>query len=160
FQLPMSHPLPTPPAYNPRYRFGAHMPIAGGLHNALYSGREVGCDIVQVFTKSPQQWKARELKDEEIEKFLSAQVETGIPCMASHDSYLINPAAADADLLARSRAALRDEMSRAAQLRIPLVVMHLGAQGDASEAEALQRLVGSVQDAIESVENGPTLLLE
>ncbi|MBI3910394.1 MAG: deoxyribonuclease IV [Armatimonadetes bacterium] len=156
----MARPLPAPPSYDPRRRFGAHMPIAGGLHNALYRGREAGCDIIQIFTKSPQQWKARELTDDDIEQFLAAQVETGIPCVASHDTYLINPAAADPALLARSRAALREEMRRSARLQIPFVVMHLGARGDAPDQEALGRLAESVRDALNAVDGTPTLLLE
>src|SRR5947208_3081443 len=69
---------------DPAARFGAHMPISGGLHNAVFAGRDAGCDLIQVFTKSPQQWKAREVTDEQVEQFLAAQEETGIPCVAAH----------------------------------------------------------------------------
>lgn len=142
-------------------RIGAHMGTSGGLHNALYSGREVGCDVVQIFTKSPQQWKAKEITDEQIDAFLRAQQETGIPCVASHDSYLINPAAADPELLAKSRAALIDEMTRSSRLQIPFVVMHQGACGDASEEEALARLAETVEYVLERApDDGSTLLLE
>lgn len=70
------------------------MGTAGGLHNACHGSVEVGCELFQVFTKNPQQWAARPQTDEEVEAFLNAQVETGIRCIASHDTYLINPASA------------------------------------------------------------------
>src|SRR5262249_23673263 len=117
--------------------FGAHMMIAGGLHKAITAGQEVGCDVVQVFTKSPQQWKARDLTDEDVSLFQKAQAETGIPCVAAHDTYLINPAAADPAVLERSRAAMIDELGRAARLGIPALVMHLGARGSDPEEAAL-----------------------
>jgi len=137
------------------------MPTAGGLFNALLKGKEVGCDVVQIFTKSPQQWNAKPLTDEDVEKFIAAEQETGILCLASHDSYLINPASADPEILAKSRKALAEEMERCARLRLPFVVMHQGALGAATEGEAIGRLIDSVKYALEhSPEDGPTLLLE
>src|SRR5437773_2449742 len=97
-QSPMKQNATTP------RRFGAHMMIAGGLHKAVEAGAKAGCDVIQIFTKSPQQWKAKALTEEEAEAFREAQAEAGIPCVAAHDTYLINPASADPDLLARSRA--------------------------------------------------------
>lgn len=142
-------------------RFGAHMPTAGGLHTAFAAGAEVGCEVIQIFTKSPQQWKARELTDEDVARFRQAQQETGIACLASHDTYLINPAAADPELLQKSRDALADELVRSTRLGIPFVVMHLGATGGAPEEEALDRLVASVRYALEHAPaDGSVLLLE
>jgi len=148
-------------ALPPRARFGAHMQTTGGLHNALHAGKAVGCDIVQIFTKSPQQWKTKELTDEAVEQFLQAQEETGIPCLASHDSYLINPCAPGEELLEKSRAALADELIRSSRLRIPFVVMHQGSLVGAPEHEALARLIDSVKYALDRApEDGSMLLLE
>jgi deoxyribonuclease IV len=143
-------------------RFGAHMMTAGGLYRAIETGAAVGCDVVQVFTKSPQQWQARPLTDADVDAFRRGQQESGIPCVAAHDSYLINPAAADPAVLERSRAALGEELGRAARLGIPAVVMHLGAAGTAPEEEALERLIESVRQAFgrAGVDEPPWLLLE
>jgi deoxyribonuclease IV len=137
------------------------MMIAGGLYKAIEAGQQAGCDVVQVFTKSPQQWKARSLTDEDVSLFANAQNEAGIPCVAAHDTYLINPAAADPAILERSRAAMVDELERAARLGIPTLVMHLGARGTDPEEAALERLGQSVRMALEATpDSGPTLLLE
>lgn len=146
-------------------RVGAHMMIAGGLYRAIESGWGVGCEIVQIFTKSPQQWQAKPLADADVAAFRQAQEDAGLPCVASHDSYLINPAAADPALLERSRAALIDELLRSARLGIPHVVMHLGAAGDAPEEEALGRLRETVRLVLERAAEQapgpiPILLLE
>jgi deoxyribonuclease-4 len=137
------------------------MPIAGGLYKSIDSGQAVGCDVVQVFTKSPQQWQARPLTDDDIRAFREAQETAGIPCVAAHDTYLINPAAADPVVLQRSREAMIDELERAAALGIPALVMHLGARGSETEEAALERLVESVRFALEQTpDDGPMLLLE
>lgn len=142
-------------------QFGAHMMIAGGLHKAIAAGQDVGCDVVQVFTKSPQQWQARPLTDEDVSGFRAAQEAAGIPCVAAHDTYLINPASADPAILERSRTAMVDELERARALGIPALVMHLGARGSEPEEAALERLVDSVRLALEQTpDDGPALLLE
>jgi deoxyribonuclease IV len=81
--------------------------------------------------------------------------------VAAHDTYLINPAAADPVVLERSRAGMIDELERAAALGIPALVMHLGARGTEPEEAALERLIESVRLALERTpEDGPALLLE
>jgi deoxyribonuclease-4 len=135
------------------------MMIAGGLNKAIAAGQAVGCQVVQVFTKSPQQWQAKPLTADDAGQFRAAQEETGIPCVAAHDSYLINPAAADPAVLERSRAAMVDELERAGALGIPALVMHLGAYGSETEEEALERLLESVRLALQRTEDSRVSLL-
>jgi deoxyribonuclease-4 len=143
------------------HRFGAHMPTQGGLHQAFYAGREVGCEVLQLFTSSPQQWKPREITDEVAALFHAAQEETGIPCVAAHDNYLINPAAQDGEILQKSRQSLLGEAQRCDQLGIPFVVMHLGATASAPEEVAIGILIESVRLVLEGTPpTGPCLLLE
>ena len=154
--------VPVPPdasALDAARRFGAHMTTAGGLHNAIHAGKAVGCEVVQVFTKSPQQWKAREVTEEHVELFLRAQEETGIPCLASHDTYLINPCSSDPELLRKSREALADELARSNRLRIPFVVMHLGTPGECPPGEGTARLAESIRYALDHAPAEGTMLL-
>ena len=52
---------------------GAHMSIAGGLHLACERGKEVGCDVIQIFVKNQRQWAAPKLEDTEARQFRAAQ---------------------------------------------------------------------------------------
>lgn len=124
---------------------GAHMPTTGGLHKAITSGHEIGCTVVQLFTASPRQWRARPLSEEDIRAFEQARRDTGIDSVISHDSYLINLAAPNADILQRSREAFLDELQRAEALGIPWVVTHMGAYLDSTEEEGLRVLGESVR---------------
>jgi len=56
---------------------GAHMSIAGGLHQALERGRAVGCGAVQIFLKNQRRWAAKPLEAEEIRLFRAARRHTG-----------------------------------------------------------------------------------
>lgn len=131
---------------------GAHMPTTGGLYKAITSGHEIGCTAVQLFTASPRQWRARPLSEEDITAFARAREETGIHTVISHDSYLINLAAPNEDILQRSREAFLDELQRAEALGIPWVVTHMGAYLDSSEEDGLRVLGESVRLLLQQTE--------
>jgi deoxyribonuclease-4 len=124
---------------------GAHMPTAGGLKNALLSGKEIGCTAVQLFTSSPRQWNHPPLKEAEIAAFHAVREQTGISIVIAHDSYLINLAAPDPYVLERSRHAFRGELDRAEQLGISWVVTHMGAHLDQGEEAAVARIIESLK---------------
>lgn len=131
---------------------GAHMPTTGGLHRAITSGYQIGCTAVQLFTASPRQWRTRPLTEQEIEAFEQARRDTGIDTVIAHDSYLINLAAPNQDILRRSRAAFLEELQRAEALGIRWVVTHMGAYLDSSEEEGLRVLSESVCQLLEQTE--------
>src|SRR2546428_380110 len=81
-----ARPRPGPP-------LGAHQSIAGGLHRALERGGSIGCQAVQLFTRSARQWALRPLAEDEVRAFAAARAATGIRALLAHDSYLPNPAA-------------------------------------------------------------------
>ncbi|BDI32738.1 putative endonuclease 4 [Capsulimonas corticalis] len=124
---------------------GAHMPTAGGVHNALTSGRTIGCEVVQIFTASPRQWKANPISDETIAKFRVALDATGCRQTIAHDSYLINLAAPpDSEIIGKSRAAFRAELERAEALGLDFLVSHPGAHGGDGEETGIARLIESL----------------
>ena len=121
-------------------RFGAHMSIAGGLHRAFAQGQRAGCDVIQIFSKNQQQWRARPLTAEEIAQFRAEQEASGIRAELVHDSYLINLASPDDALWEKSTAAFRDELERCSALGIPYLVTHPGAHVGSGEEAGLARV--------------------
>lgn len=120
---------------------GAHMSIAGRVDQALYRGREVGCEAVQIFTKQPNRWAAKPLSEEEIAAFRTAWKETGIGPVLAHDAYLINLASPEAALWEQSAQAFQVELERCRALGLPWLVTHAGAHRGAGEEEGLKRIV-------------------
>lgn len=116
------------------------MSIAGGVDKAPLRGREVGCDAIQIFTKSNRQWRARPLGDDEVEAFSTNLKAAGIGPVVAHDCYLLNLAAPVAAVWKRSVAAFREELERAERLGILYLVTHPGSHLSAGEADGMARV--------------------
>lgn len=127
--------------------FGAHMSIAGGYYKAVEEARRCGCDVVQVFTKNNNQWRAKPISEQEAEQFAAALAELKIERPLSHSSYLINLASPDPLLWQKSVEGMTVELQRAGQLGIPYVVMHPGSHTTATEEEGLANVARGL-DAI------------
>lgn len=138
---------------------GAHTSAQGGVHNALYQGKEIGATTVQLFTNNQKQWTPRLIGPEEIALWEKALEETGITHVMSHDSYLINLGAPDPEILAKSRKAFRAEIERCHLLRIPYLNFHPGAYTSGSEEQCIQTIIESLLETEDLTQKGPTLLL-
>jgi deoxyribonuclease IV len=123
---------------------GAHMSIAGGVFNALLDGEKVGCTTIQIFTKSSNQWRAKELGDDEVARYHAEQKRTGISPVIAHDSYLINLCSPDDALLHKSRDAFLIEMARCEKLKIPYLVTHPGGHMGQGEEEGMKKIAASL----------------
>ncbi len=117
------------------------MSIAGGYYKAVETAHRCGCDCVQLFTKNNNQWRAKPITDDDIERFKTALRSCGIRHAVAHDSYLINLASPDAALWKKSIDALVEELERAGQLGLPYVVAHPGAFTTSSEKAGLRRVI-------------------
>jgi deoxyribonuclease-4 len=120
------------------------MSIAGGAAKALWRGKAIGCDVIQIFTKNALQWRARPLTQDDRAAFFQARQEQGVRPIAAHGSYLINLASADDGLYERSREALREEMQRAEALGLPYLVLHPGSPRGADEQEGIERIARAI----------------
>ncbi|MBI3923065.1 MAG: deoxyribonuclease IV [Armatimonadetes bacterium] len=124
---------------------GAHIPTAGGLFKAPERGKEIGCEAIQLFTKSPNQWSAKPLADEDVVKYRASLKASGIKPVVAHDAYLINLAAPDKSNLKKSRDAFLDELRRCELADIPYLVTHLGSHLGTGEEQGLKRLSESLR---------------
>src|SRR5689334_17935155 len=103
---------------------GAHMSIAGGHHLALQRAASVGCEALQVFTKSSRQWAAPPLREDEVQKFRDGMATGPVKKVIAHDSYLLNLGSPDAAQRSRAVGAFVDELERCSLLGIPWLVAH------------------------------------
>ncbi len=129
---------------------GAHMSISGGVFNAPINGLEATCEVIQIFSKSNNQWKAKPLTDEDVQKFLEAQKSTGVKVACVHDSYLINLASPKDDLYKKSCDAFAEEMKRCDILGVENLVMHPGSHVGEGEEYGLKRVAEAFNSIIDS----------
>lgn len=140
-------------------RVGAHTSIAGGLHLALERGAEAGCDVVQIFSKSNQQWAARPINEPDLAAWGEARARTGVAPELVHASYLINLASPDRALREKSIRSLEVEYRRAAMLGVPRLVLHPGAHLGSGEAAGIRRVAAALDRVLARHPDDPTRIL-
>jgi deoxyribonuclease-4 len=115
---------------------------------------------MQVFSKSPRQWKAAPLSPGTAAAFRQRVGDLGMGPVFTHTAYLINLGSTDETLRVKSVAALAEELRRAEALGAIAAITHTGTASDGAEAAAA-RIAAGVEAAIS--ESGTTtvrLLLE
>ena len=132
-------------------RIGFHAPIKGGLTNALLVAKEVGCDAVQLFSRNPRGWMAKPLTKESVELFRRTRRLTRLSPILIHTNYLINLAAADELILAKSRASFREEVERGILLGVDYLVVHPGSARGACETDGIETCARSLKLATKSL---------
>jgi deoxyribonuclease-4 len=140
--------------------FGAHLSIAGGLHNALLTAEKLGCDTVQVFTKSQKQWACSPLVEPAIGEWKGHVKRLKFKRTVSHDSYLINLAATNPEFWRKSVELFIEELRRCACLDIPYLVTHPGAHMGAGEQEGLIKIAAALNVVHDAVPAGVVTCLE
>ena len=129
---------------------GAHQSIAGGFTKAVERAVATGCQCLQVFTRNINRWDVPPLDPAEAAAFRKAVEAAGLRLVIAHDSYLINPAAADATLRRKSIGGLVTELERAEALGIPWVVAHPGAAGEQRVDVAVRRAADGIAAALKA----------
>lgn len=138
---------------------GAHVSTQGGVATAPARGTAIGATAIQVFTKTPNQWREPAVTTEVQDAFRREVDRSGIASIVAHDSYLINLGSPDPVLLARSEAAFRAELERCTALGIPFVVSHPGNYIDDRDA-GLRRNAGAYTRCLQAVPGLVMVLLE
>ena len=138
---------------------GAHVSTQGGVHNALARGKAIGATAIQVFTKTPNQWREPALTEESRTAFRRERDRSEIARIVAHDSYLINLATPDPVLAARSEESFTNELRRCALLGIAAVVSHPGNFIDDREA-GIRRNAAAITRCLQAVPGEVMLLLE
>jgi deoxyribonuclease-4 len=120
------------------------MSIAGGLSTAVERALRAGCTALQLFVKNNNQWNGKPLTDEDVATYKAAVSNANLGPIVVHTSYLINLAAVDPDILARSRAALQDELERCGRLGVAHLNLHPGAHMGAGVDAGIERIAESL----------------
>ena len=139
---------------------GAHVSVAGGVHNAPGRAAEIGAAVFQIFTKQPNRWAEPPLPRDRAAAFRAESARVGATFVASHDSYLINLASPQPELWRRSTDCFTGEVARAALLGLDAVVTHPGNATDGDRASGIERNAAGIVEALEATPGGPRVLLE
>ncbi len=136
------------------------MPTAGGLGNAIRNGHAIGCTAVQVFTNSPQQWRAKPISDEMVADFRAAVQATAMAKVVSHDSYLVNLSSPEPAKRLQSIEGLSSELIRCHTYGIGYAVSHMGAHMGEGEDAGLRAVAESAKVVLDQTPDSVMILME
>ena len=141
-------------------RLGVHVPIAGGLLEAVARAKRLGCTTMQIFSRSPRGGAALTLPAELLERFDVERRAADLEPLAVHGPYIINLASPEAAMWTRSAALYREEYARVTSLKAAYLVTHVGSHRGEGEAAGLTRVARAVSRTLDGLDSPVTLLLE
>ncbi|HWH09419.1 MAG TPA: deoxyribonuclease IV [Candidatus Thermoplasmatota archaeon] len=138
---------------------GCHVGITGGVERAPPVAKQLGCDVMQIFSKNQMQWRAAPLKAASVEAFRAGVKAHGLGPTLIHCSYLLNCASPDDALWQKSVDGLVVELERAEALGVPYVTFHPGSPKDKGEDWGCRRVGEAVTQALERTKGAKAMVL-
>ena len=147
-------------------RIGAHMSVSGGKYLAFESGKQLGCEAIQVFVRNVRGWSSGPLKQKEIDDFIKKknELKDEIWPVISHNSYLVNLASLDKEKLEKSYDAMLDELTKLDQLQIEYENMHPGVipvsdKNEITKLEAFTQIADYLNKLMEATKSSKAVIL-
>ena len=142
-----------------RHRIGAHTSAAGGVHRAAEEAVAIGCNTVQVFTRSPRMWRGTAPSADSVARLAALRREHDLRPLAVHGCYLTNLAAADPEVQRRSRESFRLEIDNARAIGADYLVIHPGSAKGQTRPAAIEVFAAAVAEVQRGFEWGTLRLL-
>lgn len=141
-------------------RVGCHVSIAGGIWNAPKNAADLGCEIFQIFTRSPRGGPAPKIDGEVIKRFREEMEKWGQENCYVHTPYYINFASDNSKTREASIRVVREELERGSLIGVKAVMTHLGSSKDYTREEALKLAAAGIKSVMRRYEGSAKLLLE
>lgn len=139
---------------------GCHISIQGGIQNAPERAADLGCEVMQIFTRSPQGGKTPELTDEIVKEFKIQNTKYKIQNTYIHCPYYINLASGNNKIRYGSSRAIREELERGNLIGAKFVMTHLGSAKELGQKESIEKVVHMLKKTLEGYDGETKLLLE
>jgi deoxyribonuclease-4 len=140
--------------------FGAHVSIAGGLPNAPVNAAKIGCEVFQMFTRSPRGGFVAPLNKQIVADFKNACEENNQKEWYVHAPYFINYASANARVKNGSVTVVREELERSSLLGAKYLMTHLGSYKDLGREKGFSQLVDGLAQTVKGYKGTTQFLLE
>ncbi len=141
-------------------RFGAHVSAAGGLWKAGPAGKKLGCEVIQIFSRSPQSFNAKPIEPEDADKFKQSMIDNQIGDVYIHAPYIINLASEKPPTRFGSIKILREELERGSQIGAKAIMFHPGSAKAVGQAEGIKLVINGLDRIMDGYEGSCQLLIE
>lgn len=140
---------------------GVHVSSEGKIYEAVDRVVNLGCNVMQIFSRSPRTWRNTFLDKEDIEEFKKRRQDFSIKQVFIHIPYLINLASPNHELYEASIRAYIEDIQEADKLEADYLVIHMGSHKDTSEEAGVKRFIAALNRVLEKTKDAKVgLLLE
>lgn len=141
-------------------KIGCHISISGGIVNATERAADLGCEVFQMFTRSPQGGPAPKITAEIKKEFRKKMEEYSQAECYIHAPYYINFASAEQKTREASVRVIREELERGSSIGAKYLMTHLGSAKDMPRNEALKVTASGIRAVMRDYNGTTQFLLE
>ncbi len=141
-------------------KVGCHVSIAGGVVNAPERAHNLGCEVMQIFSRSPRGGPVPLITDEVAMVFIDNCNKYNIKNVYIHTPYFINLASINGRIRRGSVAVIREELERASLIGAKYVMTHLGSAKDTTMKRAIAETIHMLGETLAGYTGISKLLLE
>src|SRR3990167_9907802 len=141
-------------------RIGSHVSIAGGIWKAPANAAKSGCEVFQVFSRSPHGGPVKPIDEETKTKFQAEMKKNKLDTFYIHAPYFINLASTKNNIYYGSISVLRQELERGSALGCKALMTHIGSFGELSDKEGIEKVIEAVVKIMDGYRGATQFLLE
>lgn len=140
--------------------FGAHVSTAGGIENAPLNAQAIGCEVFQMFTRSPQGGHVTPLNEKTVREFLNGCKHAEQKEWYIHAPFYINFASSNNRIKHGSITTIRQELERGSLLEAKYLMVHLGSYKDLGQTLGAAQVVEALDETLKGYKGTTQLLVE
>lgn len=140
--------------------FGAHVSIAESILNAPLNAAKIGCEVFQIFTRSPHGGKVNPIDKKTAVRFKKICKDKGQREWYVHTPYFVNFASNNSRIYYGSISVVRQELERASLLGATYLMTHLGSYKDLGKEKGYQQLVEGLKKVLKNYKGTTQFLIE
>ncbi len=150
---------------------GAHVSSAGGIENAIKEAERYEINTIQMMPTAPMRWVTKDIKEEDIKRFVDELEKSNVKKILIHGIYLTNLARKDKQLFHLGKMGLvvylrfaervgEEIRRRKIDSEILGVCFHPGSQKELNAEESLERIIYGIDWVLNEVPGKQKLLIE
>ncbi|HRY37057.1 MAG TPA: deoxyribonuclease IV [Candidatus Magasanikbacteria bacterium] len=140
--------------------FGAHVSVGGGIQNAPKNAADIGCEVFQIFTRSPQGGFVPEINETAVRQFLDGVKMYDLKEWYVHTPFFINFASGNPRIKHSSISVVREELERASLLQAKYLMTHLGSYKDLGHDLGCAQVVQCLAEMLKDYKGKTKFLVE
>lgn len=139
---------------------GAHVSIAGGFGHAPANAEKLGCEVFQMFTRSPHGGSVPPIDENIAQSFQEALANHGYSTFVIHAPYFINLGSANPRIYNGSVGIIKNELERGSALGAKYVMFHPGSFKDLGEQKGMKQAQEAMQRILDGYKGTTEVLME